>query len=50
MLGAPDSAVEATRVRVMDVLVLDIAILKVVRDRLFQLGTLYDFCINHHAV
>ncbi len=34
----------------MDVLVLDIAILKVVHDSLFQLSPLYDFRINHHAV
>ena len=48
--GAPYSAIEAPRIRVMDVLVLDIAILEMVRNCLFQLGTLYNFCINHHAV
>ncbi len=34
----------------MDVLVLDIAILEVMNDCLFQLGTLYDMGINHHAI
>ena len=49
LVDAPNGAVDASRISVVDVLVLDIAIFKMVYDCLVQFGALYDLGVNHHA-